>query len=190
VPVNFDVRRQAMRYLILTLAFLVPIASWSQTTNTHQQLAHELARLLGTEEMFSAYLSQCSAPNSGHDPRHLFRENPAHFGGISPQSAYWPEIEALFQKYQRRMCAYISAPEFSRFFSDYYGRSMTTEELKLAVDFYSTSGGRKVSLANQAANREFQAFAQFKMRELYNTTYSEVSTEVVEVIRRYRKDPR
>jgi hypothetical protein len=179
-----------MRHFILAAALLIPVSAAAQPTTEHEKLAGELARLLGTEEMFAAYLTQCTAPTSGYDPRHLFRENPAHFGGISPQSAYWPEIEALFQKYQGRMCAYISAAEFSRFFAEYYGRDLTTAELKAAVDFYSTPGGRKVSLANQTANRAFQAFAQAKMQDLYKSTYSEVSAEVVEVIRRYRRNPK
>lgn len=155
-----------------------------------EQLAGQLAQLLGTKEMFSAYLAQCSAPNSAYDPKYIFKNDPAHFGGISPQSAYWPEIEALFLNYQQRICAYITAEDFEKYFASYYAKTMTIDELKTAIAFYTSPGGKRLSAANQAANAGFQKFAQEKMAELYKKTSAEISSQVVDVIHKYKKAPK
>ncbi len=88
------------------------------------------------------------------------------------------------------MCGYVTAEEFSRFFAKHYADSLSVEELKSAIAYYSTPGGQKVRTANVTANEAFQKYGQDRIGELYKKTYSEVSNEVVEVIRKYRKDPR
>ena len=78
-----------MKRTIVVISLLTLIASaGARPPQQAEQIAGQLAQLLGTKEMFSAYLEQCSALNGAYDPKYVFKNDPAHFGGISPQSAY------------------------------------------------------------------------------------------------------
>jgi hypothetical protein len=155
-----------------------------------EQLSKELAELTGTKAMFAAYLQQCVAPNSGYDPNSFFKSNPSYFGGISPKSAYWPEIEALFREYQRQMCNYITPEDFSTYYASYYKKALTENELKASVAFFTTPTGSKFSAANQGANAEFQKYAQEKMSELYKSAYAELNAKLAGIVQKYQKAPK
>lgn len=178
------------RATVAILLFALGASVNAQPTADKTKLAGELSVLLGTEEMFIAYLKECTAPNTIYDSKNVFRSNPSYFGGVSPKSAYWPEIEALYRNYQKRICGYVTPTDFSKFFAGHYATALSTEELKSAIRYYSSAGGKKLRMANVSANAAFQKHAQAKMEELYKNLFAEVNDEVLKITQRYKKDPK
>ena len=152
------------------------------------KLAAELSTVLGTEEMFAAYLHACTASNVGYDPKDEFRANPAYFGGISPQSSYWPEIEMVYQNYQRQVCGYLTAADFRKFYADHFVSALSAEEMRSAIRFYSSVAGKKLRTANLSANEAFQMDAQTKLGAQYKKSVFEGRVEVAKIIQRYKKN--
>ena len=153
------------------------------------KLAAELSTVLGTEEMFAAYLHACTASNVGYDPKDEFRANPAYFGGISPQSSYWPEVETVYRNYQRQVCGYITAADFRKFYADHFASALSAEELRAAIQFYSTVGGKKLRATNLLANEAFQQYAQSKLGALYKKSAFEGRADIAKIVQRYKKNP-
>lgn len=177
-----------------TLASLLLLGLLSSATaslnNDSEILAEQLAGLIGTKKMFVAYLKECSTAHIAYDPQHVFNNNPGHFGGISPQSAYWPEVVAVFSEYQQRMCNYLTPEDFALYFAEHYRQTLSVEELKAAVTFFSSTPGKKFSLANQSTNSDFQKFASKKMQDIYKSTFPEINEKVLEIIQKYKKMPK
>lgn len=154
------------------------------------KLAKELTSALGTEEMFATYLHECTASSVGYDPVAEFRANPDYFGGISPRSSYWAEIEQLYRNYQKQVCSYITPADFREFYANHFVSALSTEELRSAILFYSSVGGKKLRTANLSANEAFQKHAQLKLSVLYKKSALEARADVAKIIQRYKKNPK
>src|SRR5688572_15759337 len=92
---------------VLVVAFLswTAVACHAQSISspaTRQvELARQLVELLEFKQMFANYLKSCVAPDSKHfDPKAVFASDPGHFGGISPQSSYWPDVVDIYRRFQ------------------------------------------------------------------------------------------
>ena len=180
-----------MQKTLASLLLLALLSSTAANPNSDSAiLAKQLAELNGTKEVFVAYLKECKAPHIAYDPQHVFNNNPAHFGGISPQSAYWPEVVAVFSEYQQRMCNYLTPEDFALYFAEHYRKNLSVEELKAAVTFFSSTAGKKFSLANQNTNSDFQKFASKRMQDIYKSTFPEINEKVLEIIQKYKKMPK
>ena len=179
----------ANRLLILGIvcAFFGSVSANSASDKS--KLAAELAFALGTEEMFAAYLRECTASNASYDPIAEFRINPAYFGGISPQSSYWPEVETVYRNYQKEVCGYITPKDFREFYADHFVSALSTEELRAAIRFYSSVGGKKLRTANLSGNEAFQKHAQLKLSALYKKSALEWRADVAKIIQKYKKNP-
>lgn len=162
----------------------------AQPTAEKSKLAFELAAAIGVEEMFSTYLRVCTTSNSVYDPNEVFRTNPSFFGGVSPSSVYWREVEAVFQSYQKQVCGYVTSADFSKFYADQYAAVLSMEDLRSAIRFYSSAGGKKLRAVNLLANDAFQKYAQTKLGEMYKKSLAEANGEILKIAKKYKKDPK
>jgi hypothetical protein len=181
----------SMKHIVaaMFLCVLMGVVS-AQPAADKSKLAAELSAALGIEEMFAAYLRACLASNAVYDPKEVFRTNPSYFGGVSPKSAYWPEVESVFRNYQKQICSYVTAADFSKFYADHFASALSKAELQSAIRFYSTAGGKKLRAVNLVANDDFQKYAQSKWGTLTKQSGAEADGEVSKIAQKYKRDPK
>lgn len=180
-----------MKQLVATVAFVALLASANESTNSEaEELGKQLAAAQGTGEIFTRIIEQCLKQNAANDPKAVFQRNAFSFGGISPQSAYWPEIEKIFQNHQQRTCNHTTAAEFERFVGQYYADNLSVEELKSVIAFFDTGAGKHFSAASQGLNMALQKFEYDRRQKVEKEALANASDRIREIVIRYQKDPK
>ena len=182
-----------MRKLVLLLILCMSgQQSYAQTPDEKLPLARRIVALLAFDSQFEAQIAACSAsaPGTGLDPLFEFQRNPAYFGGVSPQSAYWPEIELAYQQYRRRVCSYMSVSEFVEYCANEYASRTTLEELQAAIQFYDSPAGRAFLKANAQVGVAIQRDLVRRMREVTSREDPAVRTELERIVDAYKRAPR
>ncbi|MET3496299.1 DUF2059 domain-containing protein [Variovorax boronicumulans] len=177
--------------LCLALTIFSPVASEAAGSDRKAALATQLTELMQVERSASEYLAECSKPQgSPFDPKRIFSVEPGYFGGISPQSAYWPEVVELYARYQSRACHSVSAAKFAAFFAAQYENKLSEEELDAAVSFFSSSAGRRYNAASVEANLALQTYLTKQMAEIVSVAFKDVQSDLRLILAKYKKDPR
>ncbi len=175
----------------VALSLLLPTVALAEPSPTSKALATELVGLLHMEENFQAYLTQCAKPEgSPFDPMVSFKSDPGSFGGISPQSAYWPEVQSAYARFQQRACAYATPTKFSAYFIDRIADAVEERDLRAAVEFQRSDAAQRVQRAIVSANTGFQAFATKLMYQAYEEANEEFSQDLRKLMRKYRASPK
>src|SRR4030095_12910157 len=102
------------------------------------------------------------------DPNVEFNTNPGTFGGLSPQSAYWPEVEAIYERFRATACAYATAEKFERYIGEQFAGQISEADLRAAIAFYESPEGKRLHKASVRVNDSFQAFAQSLIAQAYD----------------------
>lgn len=171
---------------------LVPVVAMAEPTPSQLKLGQELASLLKTQSMFEAYLKHCSATSGAYafDPKSAFKDDPGSFGGVSPQSSYWPEVEELYRAYQKEVCAYLTPEGFQSFYAQKYAEHTSEADLQAAVAFYSSLAGRRLQQSSVLINEAFQIHANELLGSAYRTAYKKMNADLRALIRKYQHDPK
>jgi hypothetical protein len=174
--------------LILCLSSSTVLA---QPSPVKADLARELTTLLRFEGMFETYLKACVEPEgTPFDPKPEFNASPGSFGGLSPQSAYWPEVVQIYRRFQAKACAYATPERFSAFFSERFAETLSEADLRAAIAFHSSPTGRRIGDATLAVNQDFQAFANKLMLEAYEVARSDYQRDIRALIKKYKAEPK
>jgi hypothetical protein len=181
-----------MRKLATLLALLlVTTAACAQPSARQLELASKLVDILQMRTAFNAYLKQCTNPEgSSLDPHMAYSASPNSFGGITPKSAYWPEVEQLYRRYQQQACGYITVEEFEKFYTAQYAAETSEEDLKAAISFYSSAAGKRYVASTIKANEEFQRYAGKQMVLAASKAYGPVNEGLQSLILKYQKNPK
>lgn len=109
------------------------------------------------------------------------------FGGISPQSYYWPDVEELFFQFRSAQCPSVKNPVDA--FAENVTKEMTKADIETAVAFYSTGAGRRVLAGVAKAQQSMQggAFQRSAQTDAAGAAYRE---GLRDLIARYKADPR
>jgi len=170
---------------------LLFVASAVSAQPSKGELAAQLTKLLRLEGMFENYLKACTQPKgSPFDPKPEFLSNPGSFGGISPQSAYWPEVEAIYTRFRNRACAYAVPEKFAAFFTERFADRLSLEDLQAAIAFHSSPVGKRIADATYGADQEFQAFANALMLEAYEVARGDFQRDIRVLLRKYKAEPK
>ncbi|WLI90007.1 DUF2059 domain-containing protein [Massilia sp. R2A-15] len=84
-----------------------------------------------------------------------YRTRPGDFSGISPQSAYWPEVERIWREFYAAQCAEAPIDFGTRLVIKNYAARMSVQELRDAVAFFSSPSGRSMRAANVKLANDF-----------------------------------
>ena len=173
------------------LVLLVALQAYAQPTPEKLVLAQQLVQLLKVSDSFAAYLKECAnSEGSSFDPKTEFRSNPGTFGGVSPQSAYWSEVEAIYARFQTTACAYATPEKFARFYVEQFADRMTEEDMRASIAFNSSPAGLRLQSAVLATNNEFQPFANKLMLKAFELARVQFQQEMRAVLSKYKKEPR
>lgn len=180
------------KLLISLLLALASSSAISEPTTTQLQLGRELANLMRVQAMFDSYLQQCTASSgaAAFDPKTAFSADPGSFGGLSPQSTYWPEVEAIYRAYQKETCAYITSEAFLSFYATKYAESTSETDLRTAIAFYSSPVGKRLQESSVRVNDAFQVYANERLGAAYRTAYKRVHVDLRELMRKYQREPK
>jgi hypothetical protein len=164
----------------------------AEPTPKKLELGQKLAGLIRTQSMFEAYLKQCTEAGNGSvfDPKTTFQTDPGAFGGISPQSAYWPEVESIYRQYQSETCAYLTPEAFQSFYGRKYAEYTSEADLQAAIEFYSSPAGARLQESSVKINEDFQSYGQELLVKAYRSAYSKIRMRLKELTRKYQVEPR
>ena len=180
--------RTLATFLIL---FLTAAGASAQPSAKRLELASKLVDLLQVRAAFDAYLKQCTKPEGSYlDPKLAYSVSPNSFGGITPRSAYWPEVEILYRRYQQQACNYITVEEFEKFHAAQYAAATSEDDLRAAINFYSSKSGKRYLVSSIKANEEFQKFAGAQMGIATRKAYGPVNEGLQTLVLKYQKNPK
>ena len=183
---------KAISLFIALFASLHAIAAPPEgKVDERRMLATKLVTLFDYRTMLGDAVKVCGSESSYKaDAIALFRSDPSSFGGVSPQSAYWPEAEAIFQRYRETMCHYMEPQDFAQFMAQQYAERLSADDLKAAIAFLSTPAGQHYQQASVQGSKELQPFAQKKMQELQEQAYKAIHDDLKQLAEKYRKSPK
>jgi hypothetical protein len=153
-------------------------------------LAERLTKLTGTEAVYQSYFDECGSKTVALDMAAVgYREHPEAFGGLSPDSAYWKEVEAIYSRYHGAMCGDTSARSIAQLFTSQYVAQMSNSELRAAIDFYSSPAGQllvKVDMQTNGKVQEKLASLEHAVRAAAEDQYQR---DIAALIKKFQSDP-
>ena len=177
--------------LVATILYLFAATVNAAPSATQLALGQELAELLHVRALFNSYLKECtSAASPTFSAKLAFNTSPGSFGGLSPQSAYWPEVEVIYRQFQVATCSYISAEKFLSFYAEELAARNTEEDLRAAIAFNSSPAGRRLQASVLATNEVFQKYAQEQIGAAYAAANGPYQAAIRALVQRYRQDPK
>lgn len=182
-----------MRKPLQALIVLLAMSASAHAESPPEKLkeARRMVELMDYKSMFDTYLTQCKkSENSLFDPIMVFKRNPGAFMGVSPQSVYWPEIEAVYQQYQNRVCEYFSADAFTDFFAQELASRLSLEDLRASIAFQSSAVGKRLQEASIVADANFQAQAQANLLAVTAEADKATQSALATIFEKYKKLPK
>ncbi|HEU4375634.1 MAG TPA: DUF2059 domain-containing protein [Telluria sp.] len=85
-----------------------------------------------------------------------YRARPADFHGISPQSAYWPEVEKAWRDYYVLRCGAHNDESPAQVIARIYAATLSTAQLREVVAFQDSPSGRAFIAATQRAREQLE----------------------------------
>lgn len=177
--------------LLFALGFaLAALPAAAEKTPATLELSTQLTELLRVRAMVDAMLKQCSDPEgSSFDARTAFASSPGSFGGVSPQSTYWPEVEAIYADYRIGTCAFLTVDNFMTYYAGVLAENNTEEDLRIVLRFYSSSVGKRFQDSQVVASVAFQEYANDSMKKATTQASEKYMVAMRAIIRKYKKDP-
>jgi hypothetical protein len=121
----------------------------------HMVLARQLVSL-GEDGAADAESGAACAPSEaiGADLKAAYRARPGDFLGISPQSAYWPEVKRAWHADHGDRCAGVSDDTPAAMLARSYAEQLSSAELRAVIAFQNSPSGRAFIAATQRARTE------------------------------------
>lgn len=178
------------RFFVILLAVFVVLPAHADPASDRLVLGRQLVELMGYNENYERTGHICIRPEgSGWDPRVLVEANPNALGGITPKSSYWPRLEAVYKSYRLNVCRVISAENMLEFLAGNFSNRLSTQELRAAINFYSSLEGR--SLRHVVKGSTEETMARFETATNVNSSaHKEFWAGLQSIINEYQKNPK
>ncbi|MDQ2990211.1 MAG: DUF2059 domain-containing protein [Pseudomonadota bacterium] len=85
-----------------------------------------------------------------------YRANPADFHGISPQSAYWRDVELAWHDYYVDRCAAQNGASPAAIVAQSYAANLSADDLRQLVAFQESPLGRAFIAATERARQDLE----------------------------------
>ena len=123
----------------------------------------------------------------GEELRGKYLVRPGTFGGISPQSAYWPEMEELHYQYHSATCVDSVAMQSS--FAVALARVISVADAEAALAFYSSPAGKNVMTGMRIAGKDMSKHgaATSEVRKAADEAYTSAYREL---LAKYKREPK
>ena len=149
-----------MRFLkaVFVIALMSPTHASHASEETRPTLIAEFTRTLGIEKVIAA--SQQQSREATTAQKEVLMGNYRRAGMSEPAIA---EIGKLFDEMVEQVLTSWSPQEASRIYTNVIAASMSDDDLKKAIAFYSSTEGQKSVSAAGEANRKLQEYIQSSM---------------------------
>lgn len=181
--------------VVLVLALGGMGAAAQQYAQQHEEkmaLATQLAKLQRMDAMQDAVVVLCqkNIASAQLDPVAILANNPSAFGGITPTSAYWPELKASYRAYQDLLCDPPDTEALNSATAQGYADNGSIETLRAAVDFFSSPAGQQyVEMYRLALPRQMAVTMSAKMRSA-QAAAEKLQQQTQRLMAAYRADPK
>jgi hypothetical protein len=181
-----------MRTLLALAIFFISVslAVHADPNPEKLELARQLTKLLHVDRMFDGYLKTCErAKESTDDALEAYRNHPESFGGLSPDSPYWKEVETIYSQYRADTCRYFTTDSLMDFFSNQFANRSSIDDLQTAIRFYSTPSGQRLQDMAVEADQAYQEQAMALMRKSSTEAEEKYQTKILALIKKFQSDP-
>ncbi|MFC0133957.1 hypothetical protein CR105_08230 [Massilia eurypsychrophila] len=116
-----------------------------------------------------------------------YRTRPGDFHGISPQSAYWPEVVRAWHAYRGDRCGGDSP---AAILARSYAEAMSTAELRDVIAFQATPSGRAFIAATQRARAGLENALAKRSSDDGDDALDVFQQEMLRLKTQYEDDPK
>jgi hypothetical protein len=174
------------RFLALSLVLISSIAC---ADDGKAVLARRLVDLTHFDDQFKQLDKACHE-DPGAAAKKAYMRTPSQFGGISPQSAYWPEVEVVFEKFYVSACGAVTPSAATEVFVQTYTETLSLGDLQLIVDFYSSPAGHKLTAAQPLMAAAMAKQMQALQKPMTSQATAQYTEAITALTAKYRADPR
>jgi hypothetical protein len=177
-----QVKFMKVRKLVLTIAAVAiqvtASASHAAESDARMSDARTLLGLVHFDAQLDETLKQCQTMAQRITPESMYQANPNQFGGITPESRFWPSVVNAFQEFYYTTCSYMDREAFTTAAAESYAKALTKQEMAEAMTFYASPVGKKLADAQIAANAAFQQEAATRLSAAYKVAYDEFAKKL------------
>lgn len=175
---------------VVLALFLIAISAFAQAADpTPPEPVVRLVRMMMQFVSEDGSPLGCDANRAafGEELRGKYLVRPTTFGGISPQSAYWPEMEELHYQYHVATCADSVAMQAS--FALALARVVSVADAEAAVAFYSSPAGKNVMSGMRIAGKDMSKHGALtsEVRKAADDAYT---SGYRELLAKYKREPK
>ena len=151
-----------MRFALASLILLAASSAHAADDSSRSDSAMHLAQLTIQFQDQDGTPQTClpSRATYGADLKREYIERPADFGGISPQSRYWPEVEEL--AFHQRLAGCQSSARLATKWAELLVCDVAPADIDAALAFFASPAGQRYSAALAKAGTEFIALGRPK----------------------------
>lgn len=168
--------------LIVLLTLTLPIHCYAGS----RILASELVKLHELPKVFDNLISSCLDSNT-MSALQIYDSNPKYYGGMTPQSKYWPEMEEVTENYWHDVCHYSNFDGMTEIYITHFQNEFTDSELIELIDFYSSRIGQKMINVGMAASFKLQESSQSAMNNQMTQASKNYLEKIQKIIDKNRK---
>jgi hypothetical protein len=154
------------------------------------KLSSPLVELMNIRAASDSALQACKDPkNRVVTATSDYKANPNAFGGISPKSAYWPEVEAVYEPLRRDHLCICQLGEFVAFWVKTLAEQ-SEAVLRAAVAYWASSAGKRMQPPCFGLAKFFSSSPTEKSRMPTEAARLRFRAELTELRRKYEAHPR
>lgn len=175
----------------LALLCLAAVHACAGDTAPKVDLARKVVAAMQSERMFQDAFDQCMEKHTGGplDPESVWRADPKAFGGLAPGTKYWPEVEALYDRYRSEYCRSVKPDGLVELVVQRMAERTSEDDLRAALAFYSSDAGKRLQESGLVTYHEIQAHIRQAGRE--NTAGEQLAfrRDLEAIVRKSLADP-
>jgi hypothetical protein len=159
------------------LSLLLSLCAWNASADDRQALLAEYGRALGVETMISSSMqaTEQMAAASGERVLENFRQS-----GMSEDAI--AQAGVLYQEVMKEVLRSWTAAEASRIYTEAVAASMSNDDLRAAIAFYTSTEGKRAQAATNTAAARLQAYIQDATTRSLQTAMARFSQELATVV--------
>jgi hypothetical protein len=179
-----------MRHIFAFLLLFCCSTVYADDTDERTLMARRLVQLVDVKAT-NLDANQCAKVSADESKAFiaLYVRNPAGFGGISPQSAYWPEVAAAYRDIFSVMCGSSTSNSLEALRVKAYS-TMSLADLRTAVDFYSSPVAHEMKLAAKRSLKDANATTTGIYSEEAKAAQEKFVEAMDQLAKKYKADPR
>lgn len=170
------------------------LASFSCTglaaDDPRQAAARRLVDLLQIDSIYQDVSNACTdLADTASAARKSYDANPKAFGGLSPRSAYWPDVEALYRRYRAEACTGTTLQAAKEIYVQVFAQRLSLDELERAAADLATPEGQALQAASREASRRLSVLQVVQQERATAAATQRFRDKMRELAVRFEADP-